>query len=217
MDGSESSRIARPGRGPAVPRRKLAVTIAVWAALVAGALGAAAALDTPPTAPLVSVAPEGLPPLFLYLDRDLPPEVTALGTAAAQVERLQELAAAGDAPARWVELGAVAQRVGELSPAKLAFDRALALAPTRLDAHVGLIMNDGATGPDGLARATTALAALAPRFPKSQLLAFNTGIIAVYRADQPAIVAAFSRAVALNPRSPLGILARRFGGTAPNR
>lgn len=212
MDGSESSRIAAPALGQRIPRRKVAITIGVWAALVAGALGAAAALDTPPAPPPpASVAPEGLPPLFLYLDRALPTEVTKLADGASQVSRLEELATTTDEPARWVELGAVAQRVGDLGSAKLAFERALTVSPGRLDARVGLVMNDGATGPEGLARAAAALQALAPGFPTSQLLAFNTGMIAVYRADRPVIASAFSRAASLGPTTPLGVLARRFG------
>ncbi len=213
MDGSESIRIATPASGRGVPRRKLAITVGVWAALVAGALGAAAALDTTP-APRApeSVAPQGLPPLFLYLDRALPAEVTKLQDVTSQVQRLQELATTTNAPARWVELGAVAQRIGDLGSAELAFERALLGAPGRLDAEIGLAMNDGATGPQGLDRAATALAALAPRHPKSQLLAFNTGMIAVYRADRVGIVSAFARAVSLGPTTALGKLARRFGG-----
>ena len=215
MDGSESSRIAAPAPGQRIPRRKVAITVGVWAALVVGALGVAAALDTPPAQPSpppVSVAPEGLPPLFLYLDGTLPAEVTKLADAASQVARLQELATTTDEPARWVELGAVAQRVGDLGSAKLAFERALIVSPGRLDAQVGLAMNEGAAGGEGLARAAAALEALAPRFPKSQLLAFNTGMIAVYRADRPLITDAFRRAVSLGPTTRLGVLARRFGG-----
>ena len=216
MDGSESIRIATPASVRGVPRRKLAITVGVWAVLVAGALGAAAALDTTPAPPAPpppeSVAPQGLPPLFLYLDRALPAELTKLQDVTSQVQRLQELATTTDAPARWVELGAVAQRLGDLGSAELAFERALLTAPGRLDAEIGLAMNDGATGPQGLDRAATVLAALAPRYPKSQLLAFNTGMIAVYRADRVGIATAFARAVSLGPTTPLGELARRFGG-----
>ena len=215
MDGSDSIRNATPASGRGIPRRKVAVTVGVWAALVAGALGAAAALDTTPAPPPpASVAPQGLPPLFLYLDRELPAEVTKLQDVASQVQRMQELATTTDAPARWVELGAVAQRIGDLGSAQLAFERALLGAQGRLDAQIGLIMNEGATGPEGLDRAATALAALAPRYPKSQLLAFNTGMIAVYRADRAVIATAFARTVSLGPTTPLGILARRLGGVA---
>jgi hypothetical protein len=214
MDGSESIRIATPASGRGIPRRKLAITVGVWAALVAAALGVAAALDTTPAPPPpASVAPQGLPPLFLYLDRALPAEVTKLQDVASQVQRMQELATTTDAPARWVELGAVAQRVGDLGAAKLAFERALLGEPGRLDAEIGLAINDGATGPQGLDRAAATLGALAPRYPKSQLLAFNTGMIAVYRADRAGIATAFARAVSLGPTTPLGKLARRFGGT----
>jgi hypothetical protein len=213
MDGSESSRIAAPASGRGIPRRKVAITVGVWAALVAGALGAAAALDTTPAPrPPASVAPKGLPPLFLYLDRELPAEVTKLPDVATQVQRLQELATTTDSPARWVELGVVAQRIGDLGSAQLAFERALFRDPGRLDAQLGLIMNDGATGPQGLERAATALAALAPRYPKSQLVAFNTGMIGIYRSDRVVIATAFPRALSLGPTTPLGKLALRFSG-----
>jgi hypothetical protein len=213
MDGSESSRIAAPASGRGIPRRKVAITVGVWAALVAGALGAAAALDTTPAPrPPASVAPKGLPPLFLYLDRELPAEVTKLPDVATQVQRLQELATTTDSPARWVELGVVAQRIGDLGSAQLAFERALFRDPGRLDAQLGLIMNDGATGPQGLERAATALTALAPRYPKSQLVAFNTGMIGIYRSDRVVIATAFPRALSLGPTTPLGKLALRFSG-----
>ena len=213
MDGSESIRIQAPAPGPRIPRRKVMISVGVWAALVAGALGAAAVLDTPPDPPPpVSVAPKGLPPLFLYLDRSLPADVTRRPDLASQIERLQELATSTDNPARWVELGVVAQRLGDLGSAKLAFQRALVVDADRLDAQVGLAMTEGATGTKGLARAATALAALLPRFPKSQLLAFNTAMIAVYRTDTPVISREFGRAVALGPATPLGVLARRFAG-----
>ncbi len=213
MDGSESIRIQAPAPAPRIPRRKVMIGVGAWAALVAGALGAAAALDTPPDPlPPVSVAPKGLPPLFLYLDRALPAEVTRGADAVVQIERLQGLATSTDNPARWVELGVVAQRIGQLGSAKLAFQRALVVDAGRLDAQVGLAMTDGAAGPEGLARAATALAALVPRFPESQLLAFNTAMIAVYRTDTPVIAREFGRAVRLGPTTPLGVLARRFAG-----
>lgn len=213
VDGSESSRIAAPAPPvtTTLPRRRILVVAGIWALLVAGALGIAAALDsTPAPPPPASVAPEGLPPLFLYLDRPLPNEVTRINDLPAQITRLQELATTTDSPARWVELGAVAQRLGDLQSAKLAFQRALLVDPGRLEAEVGLAINDGATGPDGLARAAATLTALEPRFPKSQLLAFNTGIVAVYRADRPTILEALTRAESLDPNSQLGRLAKRF-------
>lgn len=213
MDGSESIRIAATAPASGVTRRKVMLVAAVWVAVVAAALGVGAALDTPPEPPPpASVAPEGLPPLFLYLDRSLPADVVNRPDIGAQVERLQELATSTDNPARWVELGVVAQRIGDLGAAKLAFQRALVVDPGRLDAQIGLAMTDGATGPEGLARAATTLADLAATFPTSQLLTFNTAMVAVYRRDAPTIAREFGRAAALGPTTPLGVLARKFAG-----
>jgi hypothetical protein len=213
MAGDESTTTTTTDKRTGLAWRKVAAIGGIWAVLVAGALGVAAALDsTPAPPPPESVAPEGLPPLFLYLDRPFPAEITKLQDAAAQITKLQELATTSDDPARWVELAAVSQRVGDLGFAKQALDRALALEPGRLDATIGLVMSDGATGPEGLARAAAALAALAPNNEKSQLLAFNTGMVGIYRADRETIASALTRAIALGPETPLGILAKRFSG-----
>ena len=223
MDGSESQRIAapaapaaRPARGrPSFGRKQLAIAAAVWAVLVVAALGIAAALnDDPVRATSESVAPAGLPPLRLYLDRPLPKEVTDLPTLAAQADRLQQLATGTDDPARWVELGTVALRGGDLNTARLVFERALTLDRERLDAQVGLAMVDGATGPEGLGRAAKTLAALESRNPNSQLVVFNVGMIAAYRADRATIDRAFGRASALAPNTPLAALARRLAAAA---
>ena len=211
MDGSESTRIT-PGRRPRLTGRRLAAIVAIWAVVVAGAIGIASALDaTPAPAPPSSVAPEGLPPLFTYLDRPLPAEVVRQPDLPTQIKTLQGLATTSDDPARWVELGVVAQRVGDLGSAELAFERALVREPGRLDAQVGLIMNDGATGPEGLERAAAALNALVTTNGSSQLLAFNNAIVAVYRSDRQAIATLFDRARALDPNTELGRLASTFG------
>lgn len=210
MDGSESTHIATaPVRR--IPGRRLAVITGIWVALVAGAIGIASALDsTPAPPPPASVAPQGLPLLFTYLDRPLPAEVVKQPDLPTQIKTLQQLASTSDDPARWVELGVVAQRVGDLGSAKLAFERALVREPGRLDAQVGLSMTDGATGPEGLRRAASALAALTRANPSSQMLAFNAGIVAAYRSDRDAIATLFGRASALNPTSELGRLAAQL-------
>lgn len=191
------------------------IAVVVWAALVIAALGIAAALDDEPVrATSTSVAPAGLPPLRLYLDRPLPKEVTDLPTLAAQADRLQALATGSDDPARWVELGTVALRGGDLTTARLVFERALTLDRERVDAQVGLAMVDGATGPDGLARAAKELATLESTNPHSQLVVFNVGIVGAYRADRATIDRAFTRASALAPNTPLGALARRLATAA---
>jgi tetratricopeptide (TPR) repeat protein len=217
MDGSESAHIAAPAAPAAARRlagRRLAIVAGVWIALVGSALGVASLLDDEPARPRTSIAPQGLPLLRLYLDRDLPAEVLVLPDIGSQVQRLQELAEAGDEPARWVELGAAAQRLGDLESADFSYSRALELDPDRLEAKIGRVMVDGATGPEGLTRAAEALTEIVRANPRSQVAAFNEAIVAVYRSDRGGAARGFARAEALGPRSPLGILARRFSGAA---
>jgi tetratricopeptide (TPR) repeat protein len=223
MDGSESQHVASPPvpvGAPARPRRsfgrkQLAIALGVWAALVVAALGIAKALDDEPVrATAESVAPAGLPPLRLYLDRSFPKEITDLTTLAAQADRLQELAVGGNDPARWVELGTVALRAGDLNTARLVFERALTLDRDRLEAKVGQAMVDGATGPNGLERAAKTLTDLERANPNSQLTVFNLGMVAAYRGDRDALERAFTRAAALGPDTPLGALARQLVAAA---
>jgi tetratricopeptide (TPR) repeat protein len=223
MDGSESQHVASPAVPVGAParsrrsvgRKQLVIALAVWAGLVVAALGIAKALDDEPVrATAESVAPAGLPPLRLYLDRSLPKEITDLPTLAAQADRLQELAVGGNDPARWVELGTVALRGGDLNTARLVFERGLTLDRDRLDAKVGLAMVDGATGPDGLKRAAATLDGLAKANPNSQLTVFNLGMVAAYRADRDTFERAFIRAASLGPNTPLGALARQLAAAA---
>jgi hypothetical protein len=223
VDGSESQHVASPGVPVAAPararrslgRKQIGIALTVWAALVMAALGIAKALDDEPVrATTESVAPAGLPPLRLYLDRELPKQVTGLTTLAAQAERLQELAVGGNNPARWVELGMVAMRGGDPTTARLVFERALTIDRDRLDAKVGLAMVDGTTGPDGLERAAKALTDLEQQNPTSQLVAFNLGMVAAYRGDRTTIERAFTRAGELGPATELGVLAKRLAAAA---
>lgn len=223
MDGSESQHVASPAVPVGTPARKrgsfgrkqLAIALAAWAALVVGALGIAKALDDEPVRETAtSVAPAGLPPLRLYLDRALPKEVTDLTTLADQADRLQALAVGGNDPARWVELGTLMLRGGDLTTARLVFERALTLDRDRLDAKVGLAMVDGASGPDGLKRAAAALTDLERANPTSQLTVFNLGMVAAYRGDRATLERAFGRAAALAPSTPLGALARQLASAA---
>ena len=219
VDGSESTHIAPPppaatGRRPS--GRTLSVIGAVWIALAGGALGVARVMDDEPVAQVVLVAksPQGLPVLGLFLDRELPKDVAAMTSGAEQAARLQQLANEGQRAAPWVDLGAFAQRAGDLTFAKDAYSRALAIDPDRVDAKVGLLMVDGATGPDGLTRAAAGLIALEDANPDSQLVLFNTGMVAIYRGDRAEVVRAFTRAARLGPSTPLGRLARRFAAAS---
>jgi len=220
VDGSESHRIAAPGvvRTPRrrLSRRNVAVVALVWVAVAGGALGIARTLDHEPAKPvtLVAAPPAGLPVLRLFLDRGLPKEISALTTGAAQAARLQQLASVSGDPALWVDLGAFAQRVGDLTFAQAAFRQALSIDPARLDARVGLLMVDGATGASGLKRAARGLAALEAANPASQLVAFNAGMVAIYREDRAEVRRAFGRAAALGASTSLGKLALRLASAS---
>jgi cytochrome c-type biogenesis protein CcmH/NrfG len=214
MDGSESAHIAVPAAARSPFGRRLAILIGVWVALVAAALGIASLLNDEPAKPRESVAPRGLPLLRLYLDRDLPKEVLSLPDIASQIRRLQDLAETTNSPARWVELGTAAMRIGDLEAADASFAQALQVDPGRLEARMGRAMVDGATGPDGLARAAAQLDEIVRANPKSQVAAFNRALVAVYQADRGAAARLFARAVAIDPKAPLGVLAERFAGAA---
>jgi tetratricopeptide (TPR) repeat protein len=220
VDASDSQPVAAPAATRA-PRgrlsgRSLVIIGAVWIAVVGGALGIAAALDEEPQRPvtLEAAPPQGLPVLRLYLERGLPAEVAGLKTGAEQAARLQQLATAKNDPGLWVDLAAFALRVGDLNFAQAAFQQALTLDPDRLDAKVGLLMVDGATGSKGLGRAAKGLADLEAANRTSQMVAFNAGMVAVYRGDRAAARAAFERAYALGPATALGKLAKRFTSAA---
>jgi hypothetical protein len=70
-------------------------------------------------------------------------------------------------------------------------------------------MVDAATA-SGRERSAPALAKLAARHPQSQLVAFNQGMLAVYREDKATADAAFARVRAIDPTSPLGKVAERL-------
>lgn len=199
--------------GSASRGRRYAIVAGAWIALVAVVLAVAAALDTPPGEPEVASVPEGLPPLTLTLDRELPASVVAKPSIPDQIEELRRLATEGNDAARWVELGAVEQRLQQYADAGLAYRRALAIEPTRLDARVGTIMLDAVTDA-GRDRAAGALATLRRTNPTSQLVAFNEGMVAVYRRDAETVRSAFAATERLGPTTPLGVLARRFGSAA---
>ncbi len=210
MDGSESRHIAPP---PAAspgksPWRRLALVGAAWVAVAGGSFALASALDRTPEPVCASNRPEGLPPFRLYLDRDtLPPEVARLPTAVEQVRALEDLATTTDEPARWIELGVVAQNVDDVDTAERSYRRALAVDPDSLEAKVAVAMLECGTNLDALARADRALSRLEADNPDSQLVVFNRGMVAAYRRDGAGFIRAFRRARDIAPKAPLGVTA----------
>lgn len=220
VDGSESHRIApqMPVAATAQPvRRRVAIALAAWVVVAGGALGIAKLMtdDPAPVPELVAQPPNGLPVLRLFLDRSLPADVQALPTGNAQAQLLQEQATRDNDPARWVELGSIAHAAGNLELALGAYQQALTIQPGRLDATVGIAMVDGATGPEGLDRAAQSLTGLETANPKSQLLYFNAGMVAIYRADAPEILRNLRRAAALDPDTELAKLATQLTRATP--
>lgn len=190
------------------PRQLLLIGVA-WAVLVAVVLAVSAALDTPPGVPEVASEPANLPPLTLSLDRELPASAANQPNVEAEITELRRLATEGNLAERWVELGATLQGVRDYQGALLAYRRAQAIDAARLDARVGLVMLEAASA-QGRERAATALADLARANPKSQLVAFNQGMVAVYRQDIPTVRAAFATAERLGPTTILGTAAAKF-------
>lgn len=163
----------------------------------------------PKQAEQVSTPSPDLPPLTLTLDRDLPDAATAAANAEAQISVLQNIAVTDNTPAAWVDLGAARHYQGDYPGAVLDYQRALALDPSRLDAQVGLLMVEAATD-SGRRRAASAFTDLARKHPDSQLVAFNQGMVAVYRKDAAGALAAFARVRKLGATTPLGRVARRL-------
>ena len=186
-----------------------------------GAILLARALDSPvgagardPAQPAVpgAVAELGTDPgaqealLTLFPPEPLPAEVAALPPAE-QVARLRAMVAAGaGAPVR-VALGAVLQGRGDGAGAERAYRDALREAPGDLSARVGLAMVVGAGDPPGPGRAAARLADLASAHPRSQVVLFNQGLLAVYRERPGEARKTWTRTAAVGPTTRLGLLA----------
>jgi hypothetical protein len=223
--------VADPPNRPAgalarIGPRRLAIVLAVWAVAAAAAVLLAMGLDDPvgqgerdASQPIVAGnvvlpnsagRPEGLPPLALVLDEPLSPEVADLAPAD-QVAALRERAALTASPRRVVELAAVLGSFGQTGAADVAYGDALTLDADFLPARVGRILNAAAAGgSEALDLAADRLAALEAQHPRSQVVAFNRGWLAVYRRDPATAEAAWRRAVALGSGTALGVTARRL-------
>jgi len=206
--------------------RRILVVLGIWAVVTAAAVAWAAALDEPvgagdrdaarpaavgevadpgATAPSEDVAAPGeeAPPLSLVIDTPLPADLAGLDTREAAV-RLRDRVLTGGTVQEWVLLGSLLQQLGRGPMAAGAYRAALDLRPGDVGAQVGLALVDGATGPEGAARAEAELARLAREHPRSQLVAFNQGWLAAYQRQVGAARAAWLRTLNLDPGSDLG-------------
>lgn len=193
-----------------INRRNLLIALGVWVAVVGIALGISAALDDPPK-PVASAIPAGLPDLRLYLDRQFPASVRDEKTAQGQILRLREIATLDSTAENWVNLGAAYHSYNDVRDAALAYQRALSIDPERADARVGAILLDASgSGKEGLDRASVAISDLAEKYPKSQLVAFNQAMVAIYRSDRETLIPALDRTIALGADTNLGRMAKQF-------
>ena len=212
--------------------------LGVWVVLAGGALLVAGALDspvgegdrdaaqpaavgtvaTPETAPEAPAGtpPEGeLPPLALVLDRPLPAPVEGLAPEE-QFEQLRRLAISTRDPERFVELGSIMQLAGDGPSAQFSYESALRFDAGNIGAQVGLALVDGATGDEGLARASQELRRLAVKYPQSQLVSFNRGWLEIYRRRAAPARIAWRRTIALDADSRLGRTAAALLATLEN-
>jgi hypothetical protein len=208
--------------------RRLAVALGAGGVVAGGALGLAAALDSPdsgpaPRDPSQPVVPgrvataaqtlpgrtSGLPPLRLVLDHPPPGNIGALPVDQ-QIARLQTLVERQAQPSDLVQLGSAQQAAGEAQAALRSYRAALAHNPGDLAARLGVVMVDGGSGSAGLRRAATTLRAMARQYPASQLVLFNQGWVAAYRGDARQALASWSRTAVLDRATPLGTAARQL-------
>jgi tetratricopeptide (TPR) repeat protein len=137
----------------------------------------------------------GLPSFFTTLEP--PPGLTGKSPQ----EQLDELEAAarGGGADRWILYGTALQRVGKPISARAAFDRALELAPDRLDAKVAAAV--GRFDKDDPSAAFSRLGPLARDNPDSALVRFHLGVLLLWIRDVQDARAQLEKAAATMPVS----------------
>ena len=137
----------------------------------------------------------GLPSFFTTLEP--PPGLTGKSPQ----EQLDELEAAarGGGADQWILYGAALQRVGKPISARAAFDRALELAPDRLDAKVAAAV--GRFDKDDPSAAFSRLGPLARDNPDSALVRFHLGVLLLWIRDVQDARAQLEKAAATMPVS----------------
>lgn len=137
----------------------------------------------------------GLPSFFTTLEP--PPGLTGKSPQ----EQLDELEAAarGGGADQWILYGTALQRVGKPISARAAFDRALELAPDRLDAKVAAAV--GRFDKDDPSAAFSRLGPLARDNPDSALVRFHLGVLLLWIRDVQDARAQLEKAAATMPVS----------------
>ena len=137
----------------------------------------------------------GLPSFFTTLEP--PPGLTGKSPQ----EQLDgfEAAARGGGADQWILYGAALQRVGKPISARAAFDRALEIAPDRLDAKVAAAV--GRFDKDDPSAAFSRLGPLARDNPDSALVRFYLGVLLLWIRDVQDARAQLEKAAATMPVS----------------
>jgi tetratricopeptide (TPR) repeat protein len=137
----------------------------------------------------------GLPSFFTAME---PPEGLAGKSAQEQLEALEAAARKGGA-GEWILYGTALQRVGKPMSARAAFDRALELAPERLDAKVAAAV--GHFDKDDPSAAFSRLGPLARDNPDAALVRFHLGVLLLWMRDVQDARAQLEKAAATMPES----------------
>ena len=137
----------------------------------------------------------GLPSLFTALE---PPDGLTGKSAQEQLDTLAAAARKGGAD-EWILYGTALQRVGKPISARAAFDRALELAPDRLDAKVAAAV--GHFDKDDPSAAFSRLGPLARDNPDSALVRFHLGVLLLWIRDIEDARAQLEKAAATMPES----------------
>lgn len=120
----------------------------------------------------------GLPSFFTDLK---PPKDLATLTAQKQLDELERNAKDGGGADEWLLYGAALQRVGRPVSAREAFDRALEIAPERLDAQVAAAV--GRFDKANPSAAFSRLGPLARDHPDAAVVRFHLGVLLLWIKD----------------------------------
>ena len=138
----------------------------------------------------------GLPSFFTDLK---PPKDLATLTAQKQLDELERNAKDGGGADEWLLYGAALQRVGRPVSAREAFDRALELAPERLDAQVAAAV--GRFDKANPSAAFSRLGPLARDHPDAAVVRFHLGVLLLWIKDVKDARIQLERAAATLPES----------------